>query len=335
MAEDDGLSEGQDRSAGVHHRHRFADHQLLADALVHSSHHRARQNGTAFQKLEFLGDRVLNLAVASETIETSPWLSSVKFEKQYKHCISNYRLKCIALDLELDSLMSVGNHIHPSQYAPDTDVGSYHVFADAAEALIGALYRDGGMGAAKVFLRMHWQEFKNQDSPLPRLPDHEELMAAWAESQGITRERWAALQYMKSEFLGERIIAFALTDKLIDLFPAASTPELHEKIKRLTSPGAMSQIGLRVKRIGSGTYDPDDPLMEKIDAIADDPSNTQKFLAMMAAQLYRSDPEKAYACVRRMWQPILNSIAPAAPEITRPAADASASAATALKHQPT
>ncbi len=128
--------------------HRFRDAGLLEMALTHSSLAPRRERRFGFDRMEFLGDRVLALVVADLLVSAHPEESEGDLGRRFALLVSATSLAEIADGLGL------ARHLRVSASESQVDGqrrGS--VMADAFEALLGALYRDGGLVPAERFLR--------------------------------------------------------------------------------------------------------------------------------------------------------------------------------------
>jgi ribonuclease-3 len=133
----DALAALQDRL-----QHRFKDPRLLARALTHRSFS-AEHN----ERLEFLGDSVLNLAVAALLYGRLKDLPEGELSRMRANLVKQDTLHKLALDLGLPGLVRLGEgearsggHKRPS------------ILADALEAVIGAVHLDAGYGAAEALV---------------------------------------------------------------------------------------------------------------------------------------------------------------------------------------
>jgi ribonuclease III len=122
------------------------DLSLYERALTHGSH-----GGANYQRLEFLGDRVLGVTVAD-------WLYR-RFSDAPEGELSR-RLNTLVTGpvcAEVAREIGVGRHLRLGKQARDDGgVESDNILGDVTEALIGALYLDHGMDAARTFIRTHW-----------------------------------------------------------------------------------------------------------------------------------------------------------------------------------
>ena len=128
----------------------FRDVERLDRALTHSS---ARGNTLAnYERLEFLGDRVLGLVIADLLFETFPEADEGELSLRFNQLVDAKTCADVAVDLDLVKLIRAG-----------ADLGNpgakklVNVRADVVEALIAAFYLDGGMDAAKRFIHANWK----------------------------------------------------------------------------------------------------------------------------------------------------------------------------------
>jgi ribonuclease-3 len=143
--------------------HRFANAGLLSQALTHRSAADPRRGMLdSNERLEFLGDRVLALVMAE-------WLSE-RFPNEREGSLG----KRLSVLVASDTLAKVGDAIGLSAALriPPAEGrtglrGRATVLADATEALIGALYLDGGLDPARRFVRTEWAAFLAADPTPP------------------------------------------------------------------------------------------------------------------------------------------------------------------------
>lgn len=132
----------------------FVTPLLLHNALIHPS----AGGGDQFQRLEFLGDRVLALAIAHDLFKTFANASEGHLAKRLVACVKKEALLYVAQTLKLPELTTVGG---PS-------ISHARVHADVCEAVLGAVYLDGGFDAAHQVIQRLWRPFfDNADHDLP------------------------------------------------------------------------------------------------------------------------------------------------------------------------
>lgn len=160
-------------------RYGFADPALLEQALTHSSMSGAGgDRGYSNERLEFLGDRVLGLIVAHLLFEQFPDETEGDLARRHAALVRRDALARVADEVGL------GNHLHMSR--GENEAGGRRnpgLLADACEAVIGAIYLDGGLGAAKAFIHDHWQMLVDEDTKPPK--DAKTELQEWAQGRGL------------------------------------------------------------------------------------------------------------------------------------------------------
>lgn len=134
--------------------HRFEDRNLLLRALTHRSHASERRSlgdeARDNEQLEFLGDAVLGFIVSEWLVERYPDFPEGRLSVLRASLVSAVRLHETAQALELGHFLQLGR-------GEEKGGGRLknRLLANAVEALIAALYLDGGMGAARSFVLAH------------------------------------------------------------------------------------------------------------------------------------------------------------------------------------
>jgi ribonuclease-3 len=155
--------------------YRFKDRALLREALTHASA-RAEQGGRDNERLEFLGDRVLGLAIAALLFEQFPEAREVEFARHYNSLVCKGSCAEVAQTLGLGPylLMAASEARSGGRKKPV-------ILADACEALLGAVFVDGGFPAAEAVVRRLWSPLIATAS-LPS-PDAKTALQEYAQSQ--------------------------------------------------------------------------------------------------------------------------------------------------------
>jgi ribonuclease-3 len=131
--------------------HTFADAELLRQALTHASFgHEKRQRLPDNQRLEFLGDAVLQLAVTAELYRRFPEMPEGRLTVLRARLVNRHHLQGLAQELGLGDHLILGRGEENSQ---GRQRGS--ILADAMEAVIGAIFSEAGWdGARAIILRL-------------------------------------------------------------------------------------------------------------------------------------------------------------------------------------
>ena len=156
----------------------FHDPDLLQAALTHPSRHQGRKMASEYERLEFLGDRVLALVVAEWLYEQFPDESEGSLAKRHAALVNRDTLAAIAETWDLEDHLQVVN-------AEDLSRGRVNVLSDAVEALIGAVFRDAGahgLQEAKKIINTFWLPFVNEAVSAPQ--DSKSALQEWAQGKG-------------------------------------------------------------------------------------------------------------------------------------------------------
>jgi ribonuclease-3 len=132
--------------------HRFASPDLLARALTHSSEaERAGAMLSSNERLEFVGDRVLALCIAEWLAERFPQEREGDLAKRLAVLVAAPACAEVAERLDLGPEIRI-----PRRYRATGMADTTRVLADALEAVLGAVYLDGGLAPARALVRREW-----------------------------------------------------------------------------------------------------------------------------------------------------------------------------------
>jgi len=124
----------------------FQDQELLEDALTHSTYANENKDVERHnERLEFVGDAVFGMLSATLLYRLFPDEPEGKLSQRRSRTVSNHALSLYAESLNLDQWLRMGQ----GQRNTDGNVPS-SLMADAMEAVVGALYIDGGLEAVRV-----------------------------------------------------------------------------------------------------------------------------------------------------------------------------------------
>jgi ribonuclease-3 len=159
--------------------HQFADPSLLATAFTHvSALKSARSRGDSYQRLEFLGDHVLGLIVSDMLYRTFPKANEGELSKRLADLVRKETCADVAKSLGLLEGIKLG--------AVGAGAGARlrtSVIGDICEAVIGAVFLDGGYPAAAQFVQRNWEErMRTLKRPLR---DPKTVLQEWAQGKGL------------------------------------------------------------------------------------------------------------------------------------------------------
>ena len=134
----------------------FKNSDLLKQSLIHKSFDNFSNN----EKLEFLGDRVLGLIISKKLIEIYPEEKEGIIDKKFSNLVNKKTCSNIAKKLNIKKFMFLGPSHKSLERSADKIMG------DCLEALIGAIYLDGGLKSAERFVFNFWKKYL-ENSILP------------------------------------------------------------------------------------------------------------------------------------------------------------------------
>ncbi|HHY49356.1 MAG TPA: ribonuclease III [Alphaproteobacteria bacterium] len=159
--------------------HRFADPDLLDRALTHSSAvSPSKRVDRSYQRLEFLGDRVLGLVVADMLYRRLPRANEGELSRALNALVRKETCAAIARDLDLGAELNLGE--------AEARTGGAHkeaILGDVTEAVIGAVYCDGGLGKAFEVVERLFGEYVDQAGT--ERADAKTTLQEWAQGRGL------------------------------------------------------------------------------------------------------------------------------------------------------
>lgn len=158
----------------------FKDPALLKRALTHPSAAAKRTAGAAdsYERLEFLGDRVLGLIVADMLLRRFPKESEGALARRHTALVRRETLADVAGDLEINRYLRLAKG--------EDEAGERQnpaILADACEAVIGALYLDGGLEIVRRVVESALEPYLNSAGTPPQ--DAKTGLQEWAQARGL------------------------------------------------------------------------------------------------------------------------------------------------------
>ncbi|HGY91944.1 MAG TPA: ribonuclease III [Planctomycetes bacterium] len=153
--------------------YRFRDPGLLHEALTHGS--ASSPSEPSNERLEFLGDAVLDLAVSRRLVAIDPPLDEGVMTKARARTVSKESLHRLGETLGLREDLIVGKMFSdPARIRPS-------MLADAVEAIIAAIYLDGGFEPAAAFIARTLEETLGAAIAQPEGRDHKSILGRWSQ----------------------------------------------------------------------------------------------------------------------------------------------------------
>ncbi len=162
--------------------HRFDDPALLEQAVTHPSNTSPSRPDN--QRLEFLGDRVLGSIVAEALLEAYPGEAEGTLAPRFNALVRRETLAEIAVEIELGGFLRLGR-----SEATGGGRKKKAILADALEAVIAALFLDGGMAVAQRFVLARWQG--RIEAPETAPIDPKTRLQDWAQGRSMAPPGYA------------------------------------------------------------------------------------------------------------------------------------------------
>ena len=159
--------------------HRFDAVDELCRALTHSSQAKGAGPGAHYERLEFVGDRVLGLCVADMLYAAFPNAPEGELSVRFNSLVSGETCTEVCDDIGLHRFIRVGADIKQV-----TSKRMRSVRADVVESVIAAIYRDGGLEAARSFVERHWRE--RLEAKGAAVADSKTALQEWAHAAHAT-----------------------------------------------------------------------------------------------------------------------------------------------------
>lgn len=169
MASPEGPAHALEQALG----HRFRDPKILDRALRHAS-----AGPPTNERLEFLGDRVLGLAVANLLLETYPNDTEGALAPRFNALVRLETCAAVATDAGI-----VPHIVMAPSEAKSGGRSKAAILGDACEAVIGALFLDGGLDAARGFVERYWR--LRLDDVAGDMRDPKTSLQEWAQARAL------------------------------------------------------------------------------------------------------------------------------------------------------
>ena len=130
-------------------KYNFKKSTLLEKALTHKS----LNNNINNEKLEFLGDRVLGLVISEKLLNKFPDEREGIIDKKFANLVNKKTCLLIAKKINLKKFILLGSSQKKIERSADK------ISSDCLEAIVGAIYLDGGLKSVEKFILNFWEEF--------------------------------------------------------------------------------------------------------------------------------------------------------------------------------
>jgi len=187
--------------------YKFADKALLERALTHiSALSGGATRANSYQRLEFLGDHVLGLVISDMLYRAFPKANEGELSRRLADLVRKETCAEVARAMDLGPALKLGNsESHAGGRLRST------ILADACEALVGAVFTDGGYQAADELIARFWKE--RMLKPLRPLRDPKTMLQEWAQARGLPTPAYRELARTGPHHDPEFRVAVVLPDR--------------------------------------------------------------------------------------------------------------------------
>ena len=218
--------------------HKFADQALLERALTHISALAGGNRSASYQRLEFLGDHVLGLVISDMLYRAFPRANEGELSRRLADLVRKETCADVARAMELGPALKLGNsESHAGGRLRVTILG------DACEALIGAVYLDGGYPAAEKLVARFWKE--RMAKPLRSLRDPKTMLQEWAQARGLPTPAYSEMARTGPHHDPEFRVAVVLPDKP----PAEGKGSSKRAAEQAAAAAMLTRVGVAVDKL--------------------------------------------------------------------------------------
>jgi ribonuclease III len=219
--------------------YRFKDPALLEQALTHiSALSGARNRAASYQRLEFLGDHVLGLVVSDMLFRAFARADEGEMSRRLADLVRKEACADVGRAIELGAAIRLG-----ASEANAGGRGRTAILADVCEALIGAVFVDGGYPAAAALIERLWSE--RMRAPARPLRDSKTVLQEWAQARGLPTPAYREVERKGPDHNPE----FRVTVELPDLAPAEGLGRSKRAAEQAAAAAMLTRAGVKADRL--------------------------------------------------------------------------------------
>jgi ribonuclease-3 len=220
--------------------YRFKDPALLEQALTHiSALTGARNRAGSYQRLEFLGDHVLGLVVSDMLFRAFAKADEGEMSRRLADLVRKEACADVARAIDLGEAIRLG-----ASEANAGGRGRTAILADVCEALIGAVFVDGGYPAASALIERLWSE--RMRTPARPLRDSKTVLQEWAQARGLPTPNYKEVERKGPDHDPE----FRVTVELPELAPAEGLGRSKRAAEQAAAAAMLTRTGIKADRLG-------------------------------------------------------------------------------------
>jgi ribonuclease III len=218
--------------------YRFSNPALLEQALTHiSALTGARNRAGSYQRLEFLGDHVLGLVVSDMLFRAFAKADEGEMSRRLADLVRKEACADVGRALDLGAAIRLG--------ASEANAGGRSriaILADVCEAMIGAVFVDGGYPAAAALIERLWSE--RMRTPARPLRDSKTVLQEWAQARGLPTPAYREVERKGPDHNPE----FRVTVELPNLAPAEGLGRSKRAAEQAAATAMLTHAGVKADR---------------------------------------------------------------------------------------
>jgi ribonuclease-3 len=217
----------------------FADKSLLDSALTHISALSGKSRSGSYQRLEFLGDHVLGLVVSDMLFRAFVKADEGELSRRLADLVRKEACAEVARNIDLGSAIRLG--------ASEANAGGRQrtaILADVCEALVGAVFLDGGYVAAATLVEQLWGE--RLRTPARPLRDPKTVLQEWAQARGLPTPSYREIARTGPHHDPEFLVAVDLAE----FTPAEGMGRSKRAAEQAAAAAMLTREGVEVEAAG-------------------------------------------------------------------------------------
>ena len=219
--------------------YRFKDAALLEQALTHiSALSGARNRAASYQRLEFLGDHVLGLVISDMLFRAFARADEGEMSRRLADLVRKEACADVGRTIGLGAAIRLG-----ASEANAGGRGRTAILADVCEALIGAVFVDGGYPAAAALIERLWSE--RMRTPARPLRDSKTVLQEWAQARGLPTPAYREVERKGPDHDPE----FRVTVELPQLAPAEGLGRSKRAAEQAAAAAMLTRAGVKADRL--------------------------------------------------------------------------------------
>jgi ribonuclease-3 len=218
--------------------YKFADKTLLERALTHISALSGGNRANSYQRLEFLGDHVLGLVISDMLYRAYPKGNEGELSRRLADLVRKETCADVARAMDLGPALKLGSS--------ESNAGGRlrtTILGDACEALVGAVFLDGGYKSAEALVEKFWGE--RMLKPLRALRDPKTMLQEWAQARGLPTPAYQELARTGPHHKPKFSVAVVLPDRP----PAEGIGSSKRAAEQAAAAAMLERVGVALDQV--------------------------------------------------------------------------------------